>query len=232
MTRQLMLSSYLYCHLALASAAVTHRMDERLQTLVYQPNTVVDIHASQLFQTAVEMGHDETIVDIEIGDKSAWLTSFNVQLPYIFFIKPTLDRSDTNLTVMTDKHLYHFQLMVDPSHQKPIYHIKFIYPKRHHSPSAHQHPKANVMPDYWYWEYTYRGNGSVVPTRIFDNGTQTFLEFDQHARLPAVYQLDDSGHESLVNIRRQGRYLVLNDLFKQLTFRLGRRLAIVTRVEH
>ena len=70
--------------------------DARMRVLSYDPNNVVTVVGSQLVQTSIQFGEDETIVGVEGGDAAAWTIDINKIKPNILFVKPTIEGSDTN----------------------------------------------------------------------------------------------------------------------------------------
>jgi len=81
--------------------------DYRIKTVVYNPQDTVELNAVLGLQIAITVGKDETYVTHAFGDNKAWEFSHNGNH---YFIRPTADLSDTNLTIVTDKHTYYILL--------------------------------------------------------------------------------------------------------------------------
>ena len=61
-----------------------------------------------------------------------------------------------------------------------------------------------------------------MPKHVFDDGQFTYFELSNNGAVPAIFAVDDkSGKESTVNVRRQGKYLVVLRLAPQFTLRQG-----------
>jgi len=81
--------------------------------------------------------------------------------------------------------------------------------------------EAGVDPAQWNFHYTFAGDKSQVPVKIFDNGTFTYFEFAASTDTPAIFLVDQEQNESLVNGVRQGRYVVVHRTARQFTLRNG-----------
>lgn len=78
---------------------------------------------------------------------------------------------------------------------------------------------------------SYRLSGAVQirPSLIWDDGVKTYLDWPKGTEAPAIFAIDASGGESLVNCYlRDGRY-VIDDVFGRLIFRLDRLSARADR---
>ncbi len=76
--------------------------------------------------------------------------------------------------------------------------------------------------DYWFC-----GNSAVKPSRAFDDGVQTHLEFPPRAEWPAVFSIDEHGGESLLNFSVKGSSLVIHRVSKRLVLRRGKATGCV-----
>ena len=122
---------------ALASAEITPskgEYDPRVRILDYNPMNVVKISTFYGVSTHIQFGEGENILDVSSGDEHAWSITWN---GYHLFLKPTAEKADTNITVLTSKRVYHFATVVlsrDTGDAKAwsdknlIYSLKFRYP--------------------------------------------------------------------------------------------------------
>jgi P-type conjugative transfer protein VirB9 len=85
--------------------------DDRVRVVDYNPLQVVRLNTFYGVSTSVQFGRDETIQDIAVGDDQAWNI---IPRGSRLFIKPRDKKADTNMTVVTDKYVYHFALTVEP----------------------------------------------------------------------------------------------------------------------
>ena len=111
-----------------AAAYESESADDRIKTMVYNENEVYTILTRNGFATAIELSRKEKVQAISIGDSVGWqITPAKNRL----FIKPTLLDSTTNLSIITDKRTYQFELIVSSSrvrNAKHAYVVRFFYP--------------------------------------------------------------------------------------------------------
>ncbi|WP_175983010.1 TrbG/VirB9 family P-type conjugative transfer protein [Caballeronia zhejiangensis] len=81
--------------------------DYRIKSVVYNPLDTVELNAVLGIQIHITVGKDEKYVTHAFGDTKAWQFTHSGNN---FFIRPTADLSDTNLTIVTDKHTYNILL--------------------------------------------------------------------------------------------------------------------------
>ena len=108
MTRAVLLAA-----LALTLAAPAGAQDNRLQTRVFDENAVVRIDGRVKVQTTIKFAPDEVIENVAIGDSAAWQVQPN-KAQTILFVKPLDPAARTNMTVVTDKRTYLFDLVASP----------------------------------------------------------------------------------------------------------------------
>ncbi len=218
--------------------------DSRVRVVAYDPNNVVTIEASQLVETGIQFGEDETIIGVENGDSAAWTVTVNKLRQNILFIKPTLDESNTSLLVMTDKNTYHFHLITalanTPDNKQTTYYVRFTYPQEMQKElearlQAKRQLKESVInrepvdPFAWNWDYSFsaRCAKDLVPVKAFDDGKFTYFQFSRNAEIPAIFIVDQNGNESLANWSMKGPYVVVSRLARQFSFRNGRVMSCI-----
>ena len=81
--------------------------------------------------------------------------------------------------------------------------------------------ETGIDPANWNWEYTFAGAATQAPVNVFDDGAHTYFQFDPQMRVPAIFMVHEDETESLVNVVRRGRFLVVHDLGRQFTLRSG-----------
>ena len=101
--------------------------DPRLVEKLYDPNTVVRIEGQTKVQATIKFGEDEQIENVAIGDSTTWQVTPNKRAN-LLFVKPLADNATTNMTVVTDKRTYLFDLVANPR-AKPLYLLSFSYPE-------------------------------------------------------------------------------------------------------
>lgn len=101
-----------------AMAEITPRhsdFDTRLRLIDYNPLDVTKITTFYGVSTFVQFAESETIQDVAVGDDLAWNI---IPRGSNLFIKPKAKKADTNVTVVTNKRVYHFALTVVPRSTK------------------------------------------------------------------------------------------------------------------
>jgi type IV secretion system protein VirB9 len=104
--------------------------DSRIRTLVYNPNEVYELKFYYNYQSFVEFAEDEEIEMISIGESFAWrLTPSGKRL----FVRPLAIAAHTNMTIITNKRTYHFDIRSDEYTGKAdedlVYTVRFFYPQ-------------------------------------------------------------------------------------------------------
>lgn len=120
----------LFCAGNLAFAQTPVTTDSRIRTLVYNPNEVYELKFYYNYQSFIEFSEDEEIEMISIGEAFAWrLTPSGKRL----FIRPLEIAAHTNMTIITNKRIYHFDIRSDEftgrADEDLVYTIRFYYPQ-------------------------------------------------------------------------------------------------------
>ncbi len=205
--------------------------DHRIRVVNYQPDNVVLMNATTFTVMQIVFGNDEVIENIQGGDFSAWTIKIPKDLTYMMFLKPTIADSNTNMTVITNKYTYYFHL-ISHSNEKPtdIYALRFIYPKKEQTSvsSFNSMQKQAILnesdqPQNYNWDYSFNGAHSIMPLHIFDDVKFTYLQLQPKQSIPAIFAVDNRlGKEAVVNYRREGDYLIVQQLSPQFTLRADR----------
>jgi hypothetical protein len=110
----------------LANKGYTHIRDVN-----YDPNAVIRLAGCVGFQTTVEFAAGERIENVGMGAASRWLLVPNKRADMLF-IEPVAGLSHSNMTVVTDRHRYYFELAARDSHAcrlgAVIYSLRLHYP--------------------------------------------------------------------------------------------------------
>src|SRR5690606_3628489 len=100
------------CILAFAIPIATQarETDARLVDRLYNPDEVVRIESKVNVQVTIEFDPDEHIENVAIGDSNAWQVTPNKRAN-LLFVKPLAPTATTNMTVITDRRSYFFDLI-------------------------------------------------------------------------------------------------------------------------
>lgn len=120
----------LRCACAGTTGAARHRDDSRIRTVRYSPNEVYQFIGHYGFQSAIEFETDEKIQTVSIGDFAAWMVN---PASNRLFLKPVEQNALTNMTVITDKRSYLFELHAEETKdiraKEMVFSYCFIYPQ-------------------------------------------------------------------------------------------------------
>ena len=207
--------------------------DPRVKHVIYHEQDVTVVKGHYGYSTSVEFGQDEKITTMSIGDSVAW--QVQPAGDNLLFLKPLQPNANTNLTVVTNKRIYSFELSADVAASRRsrelTYRLRFTYPDEEAEALANigKGPLAGsrmignggITPDKWNFKYSFSGSSNIRPIKMFDDGKFTYFEFPSTERSPAIFVVDDEGNESLVNFSKQGSYVVVQRLGKRFTLRDG-----------
>lgn len=213
---------YLVCTGASAASPASYEphipgsSDARIHTEEYDPNRVVTIYTAPGNPTLIQFEDDERIIDtptgmIGMGDGKAWSIGpkgRNIML------KPIAKQPDTKLLVVTTKRTYAFDIKSVPekSDIEPTLIVRFDYPdskaRLARAEAARREAVSQRLPQAGDKDgsshvrnrnYMKRGDESLAPSQVEDDGRFTFMRFDSTRELPVVYKLLPDGREALTN---------------------------------
>jgi type IV secretion system protein VirB9 len=194
--------------------------DPRIQTVQYDPLQIIGLSLAPGLQTMVELAPGEVIQTIGVGDSVAWQVSPG-QRGDIFFIKNVGANSRTNMSVVTASRVYNFELA--PSSGVGAispYHVRILFPEK-----ATGTVVINMEPIY---EYRLSGFRPIRPSRVYQEGNRTILEWPEEAALPGIFTVEND-NETLVNGAMQNGRFVIAGFPEKLVFRLDKKTAFATR---
>lgn len=203
-------------------------IDPHIQSVTYDPEEVVALEGAFGWQIMIEFGGDERIENVSIGDSLAWQVTPNKRAKALF-LKPLLRNGNTNMTVVTSLRRYAFALSTGPRRATTPWIVSFDYPK----PVAEMVAEAPPPPPPTLnFGYVRAGHHNVMPTRVWDDGRQTYFEFSEHTAIPAIFAAGPGRRdESLVNVATRGRVQVVQQLGARFILRSGAYFATVTRTQ-
>lgn len=211
--------------------------DSRIRMLPYDESDVYTITTKYGYQTNLVFGPQEEIYTISIGDRSLWQV---IPSGNRLFIRPMHEDVLTNMTVLTNKHSYYFDLKSvgdDSKSSNIIYVAKFVYPEdmarqpkpaeaspydRHMSTALPTPPamssaavpvaSAAVVAGKDNYNYTYSGSDALAPLKVFDDGKSTFFQYSASTQPPSTYIVAQDGSEKPVAHYMKDGYLVVDDV--------------------
>ncbi len=217
--------------------------DPRIKVVDYDPWAVVKI--TGVFRTATQilLGPDETILHVAVGDATGWDVAAEQN---ILFVKPKAARPPTNLIVTTSRGTetrnYTFELLTragSSARNTPdtVFGLRFRYPQDEKAAAASaltaqaaalERRIVELKLDRAVVEgrrnlnYGVQGATALQPSEVSDNGRFTVMRFPANQQVPAIYQVESSGTESLIPFDVRGEFVVVHAVVRQLRLRQGR----------
>lgn len=201
--------------------------DDHILTVPYEIDTVTDITGAVGWQVMIEFGPDERIENVSIGDSTAWQVAPNKRARMLF-LKPLNARASTNMTVVTTARNYAFNLSVAARRADTPWIVRFAYPQVPVEATP-QEPLPLPPPINLDFTYGIAGDADLRPTRVWDDGRQTYFEFADEVAMPAIFAGGPKKDESLVNVSVRGRIAIVQQRSARFTLRSGKRVATVTK---
>lgn len=210
--------------------SVSANGDSQRQVIDYDPQQIVQLRGALGYQLMVELSPDEQVKSVALGDSDAWQVDVSKTGDRLF-LKPTRADERTNMTVVTSIRTYSFDLEAIPEAIVEMpYTIAFRYPS----------PRPQ-LPDPQYVdvsaairrasEYRISGDRSIRPESVSDDGKHTYIVWPKNAPIPAIYRVDRSGDEVLVDgMMGTDDVYVVDSVPLELQFRIDRTVARATRI--
>ena len=223
----------------LGCTAANAAADNRIRSMAYDPDQIVRILGKAGIQSTIEFGADERIENVAVGDSNAWQITPNRRAS-LLFVKPLAPRSRTNMTVVTDRRTYMFDLVAGDKWTTPIYALKFGYPNDKPADAeakpgqpaapvavAAAQPPAMMTADKLHFDWQSRGYGKLVPSRVFDDGAAVYLAWNRETPLPAILTMSEDRKEGPLTYRMTGEYIVISPIPQNMVLRYANRMAVL-----
>ncbi len=206
-------------------------LDPRIRTVFYNPDQVIALRGYFGFQTMIEFNPDERIENVSIGDGVAWQVTPNKKAN-LLFLKPMERAPTTNMTVVTDRRRYAFELTSRTSggERAPdiAYVLRFLYPPERVLPPVTATVAAPPPPpERRNLRYTYTGSRAALPSLVFDDGRFTYFRWPENVSTPALFVIGPDGGESLVNYSVRDGYQVVEQTAQKFILRDGKAVTTV-----
>lgn len=205
--------------------------DARLSQVMYDEARVFRLEGKLNVQASIIFGEDEVIENVAIGNSQTWQVTPNKRAN-ILFVKPLEPRATTNLTVVTSKRTYLFDLVASPA-ARPVYVLRFDYPPEPQKPADAQLAAAGaaaapadaapvVDPGDLNFAWTGEGDKKLLPRQTFDDGNATFLTWPEGTAVPAILVTNADGEEGPVNFTVREDVIVIEGVPRTIVLRSGK----------
>lgn len=230
----------------LAAAQTAVAGDARLVERPFNANEVVRIEGKTGVQATVAFGKNESIENVAVGDSQKWQITPNKRAD-LLFVKPLEANGRTNMTVVTNRHTYFFDLVASPR-ATPLYMLRFTYkdePEDARVPGAtgleELRPGERALaegdplalpadPATLNFAWKRSGAEKLQPTRVYDDGEQTYLLWPEKSAVPAILIQNEKGEEGPVNYAVRGATIVLPNVPDLIILRAGKASAELENV--
>jgi type IV secretion system protein VirB9 len=205
-------------------------VDPRIRTIAYDPDQVVLLTGYLGFQTLIAFDPGERIENVSIGDALGWQVTPNHKAN-VLFLKPMAVVPATNMTVVTDRRQYAFELRArrlagaDPA--SLAYVVRFAYPPAPAPAVATVTPPPPQPPQKKNIAYTYTGSRVSLPSQVFDDGRFTYFQWPTNTPIPALFLVGPDGSESIVNYSVRDGYQVVEQLAPRFKLRNGAEVTLI-----
>jgi type IV secretion system protein VirB9 len=205
--------------------------DGRIHMLMYSPDEVFKFTGHYGYQSSIIFEDGEEIQTISMGDSIPWMINPSGNR---IFLKPIEQDASTNMTVLTNRRSYLFELHAEEasgiSDPNLIFVLRFVYPE-----TFQPVMQIDDVPDpveegleNYNFNYTLRGSNEVAPVAVYDDGEFTYFEFrDKNATMPAFYIVNQWGQEEIVNYRTRDDYIIVEQVASRFTLRQGGEVVCV-----
>jgi len=212
--------------------------DNRIRSMPYDPDKIVQVLGRTGIQSTIQFGGDERIQNVAVGDSSKWQVTPNHGAT-LLFVKPLAPRVRTNMTVVTDRRTYMFDLVAGDKFTTPVYALKFSYPNEkpvapavkpdqqaQQAAAAVQQP-ATMAAEKLHFDWQSKGERKLIPARVFDDGNSVYLSWNRETPLPAILTMADNRKEGPLSYRMSGDYIVVSPIPQNMVIRYDNRMAML-----
>jgi P-type conjugative transfer protein TrbG len=192
----------------------------------------------------IELQSGEKLVgEPQIGDSVRWNLSpamygSGASSTSVIVLKPQGPGLDTNLLITTDRRAYYLRLLSKPDDY--VARVAFAYPddeenerkwQQHLAEQKDQQNKttriAELPPnavESMYFNYRLKGDDSIRPVRVFDDGKKTYIQISDTAKnreAPVLVVIGADGKQEMVNYRVKDDMYIVDRLFEKAELILG-----------
>ena len=227
--------SFVNHNISLVHADEPVTMDSRIKTYIYNPNEVFPIVLHYGYHNHIDFPKNEFIKNIIVGNKADWEITNNGNR---IFLQTYSRSAHTNMTVITNKRTYEFDLVAKGELQEAdydlAYAIKFYYPEEARVVDT----KFNTNDDLVTMEiadlvqgkinanYVYKGDNELTPLVAFNDQKFTYLKFKDGV-IPKVETFTKNNGKKEVKIFSYNGYLIVNNIFPKIKLSYNKKVVFI-----
>lgn len=211
--------------------------DNATQVYTYEEGALFQVYTSPGQVTDIVLQEGETLSGtgpVAAGDTTRWVigdteSGSGASRRVHILVKPTRANLQTNLVINTYRRTYHLELRATPATYMAA--VSWRYPRDEAAAAAaalaaEQQAIPAVSVETLNFNYQIAGDRpDWRPTRVFDDGRQTVIEFPatvSQSEMPPLFVGKGRGRPvELVNYRVQGQRIVVDRIFDSAELRLG-----------
>ena len=199
----------------------------------------IPILAKRGFVTQIDFGKGESIESLGgtsqaaalTGDADGWIVVGRKGDRHVY-LKPKSEAHPSNLLVVTNRYNYAFELRIlpDDAGSDGVWRLSFRYPNDGLSSAevrSNQVAFALGSPaekrNLKYRIELIRGNGDIMPKKVWDDGRFTYIAMGNNREIPAAFKIDGNDGESTVNLHTEGQLLVIHEVARRFMLRLDKQ---------
>jgi type IV secretion system protein VirB9 len=226
---------------ALMSTVTPALADSHVRIQAYDRDTVVVAPCAADRELMIEFAPGEHIENVAVGDASHWQVTPNRRAE-LLFVKALYTTGRSNMTVVTDRRRYLFDLVATPvTARAPVYDLRFAYKDEPPvtatvtvteppapappGPAAAAQPDPSVAPRPRNVRYSFTGSAKIVPRRIYDDGQSTYFHWAATDAPPAITAIDANGRQEMVNPSVRGDNIVIDLVARSFILKSGGQMA-------
>ena len=223
-----------------------------IQLYPYTAGSLYQVYTSPKQVTDIALEKGEGLITVSAGDTDRWTVGDTVSgsgpnEQVHILVKPMAANLSTNAIITSTKRTYYLDLksfadtyMAAVSWRYPHDALKrIIKPKPKTSifhKASFKTADLKLMPEDLRFDYIIKGDSpNWRPTRVFDDGKKTFIQFPKSlavSEAPPLFVTGRKGKKAkLVNYRVKGEYYVIDRLFDFAELRLGEKDQDIVRIE-
>lgn len=203
------------------------RYDKRIQIVKYNKDDVTKINVKEGISTLIQLEKNETLTTnnagMGLGDPLAWNVSVRANN---IFIRPIAKQPDTNVTLVTNKRTYVFNLKTVATADNASWLVKFSYPEDKNYSSEDNRPKP-CSTSFINWNYYKKGDKDISPIAVWDDGRFTCMRFSASNDMPIVYRVLNDGKEAITNTHLERDVMVIHEISNNFMLRLGNQVMAI-----
>jgi type IV secretion system protein VirB9 len=216
------LVSLLIVPAAAQTCDISSFQDLRLKSIVYKPGTPARLVAFRDTELILLFGDREQIKRIVVSDPDAVHATVSTGAGVITLSLNGL-QTMANLVVTTNIREYQFDLEVGDAPAAAVL-VRILSEPQKSLPTSG--PQLNVT----LWDYVLAGEVAVLPAKVSDDGSKTFIYWHADQVLPAVFGIGPTGGEEVVAGYMRSDVFVIDRVYPKLVFRIDDAKATAKRV--